>query len=174
MAAHVVGHAKGGRSLAGATSTHSPQSSEASMPAGLSKAEVPTYEIRPSQQGQGMSSFGMSSALALAGGAVVAIHLGDIQRHAELDVQMTLAEARSPLTLGCGGVALSWQTDRQTVVSHSRGEMCSRDEVCIQRDYTYACRTASTCSCRTPTARGRACLRLTLTRRPKWGCRTWA
>ena len=73
VAAHVAGHAKGGRSLAGATSTHSPQSSEASMPAGRSKAEVPTYEIRPSQQGQGMSSFGMSSALALAGGAVVAV-----------------------------------------------------------------------------------------------------
>ena len=66
VAAHVAGHAKGGRSFAGATSTHSPQSSEASMPAGRSKAEVPTYEIRPSQQGQGMSSFGMSSALALA------------------------------------------------------------------------------------------------------------
>ena len=65
MAAHVAGHAKGGRSFAGATSTHSPQSSEASMPAGRSKAEVPTYEIRPSQQGQGMSSFGMFVGVGL-------------------------------------------------------------------------------------------------------------
>ena len=48
VAAHVIGHAKvilegdSGRSFAGATSTHSPQSSEASIPTGLSKAEVPT------------------------------------------------------------------------------------------------------------------------------------
>ena len=106
------------------------------MPAGLSKAEVPTYEIRPSQQGQGMSSFGMSSALALA----VALSWqytwvtfsGDAG--SALDVQPTLAEARCPLTLGCGGVALSWQTDRQ--LSVTLAEKCVAATKCVSRSTT--------------------------------------